>query len=100
MKRFFKPPQETFIMRRMGAAFDPETICEYTGARLWKFPADHGDGERALMGYYRESDGMLVSVRNLTPQELLWITGNPEAFTIEESKFKHWLDQVRAKSQI
>jgi hypothetical protein len=85
---------ETWVERKMGAAFDPEKHCRYTGRKLWKFPLQGWDA-RCLMGYYREPDGHLMRVRDCTPGEVEWITGNPAAFQAAKGKFERWLSTCR-----
>jgi hypothetical protein len=73
-------------MRQLGAAFDPETRCEYTGLALHQFPTG-GD----CMGYWR-TDGHLLSVRELSPDEKAWILANRVAYNSERAEFTAWLD--------
>lgn len=83
-------------MRQLGAGFDPERVCEYTGLALHQFPVDHA--ERALMGYWR-TDGFLCAVRPMTGGELLWIAENAARFEADRQAFKSWLDRMRPNCQ-
>jgi hypothetical protein len=85
---------ETWVMRKMGSAFDPEKHCAYTGRRLWQFPSPGWDG-RYMMGYFREPDAYLMRVRDCTPGEMEWITGNPAAFAKAKARFEAWRDKAK-----
>lgn len=90
----------TFIERKFGKDFDPETMCVYTGKALFKHPI----GTPALehrpktlrMGFWRE-DGELMRVRDLTPAEAAWVRDEPEQFAADCKGFMKWLKKVRNK---
>jgi len=99
----FKDPikkMKTWIERKYGEDFDPESMCPYTGLSLFKQPTHAGIPNRAgwqwLMGYWRE-DGELMRVRKLTPAERDWIRDEPEQFTSDCAGFLKWLRKVRRK---
>jgi hypothetical protein len=92
------PAQETHIMRRLGAAFNPDTCCEYTGLALHLFPVEVGDGQPQLMGFWR-TDGELCAAYNMTPEEKAWIFQNPDAYNAERNEFEAWLREIRTRKQ-
>lgn len=57
--------QQTWVTRKLGPAFDPDTTCEYTGLRLTQSPMGRG-----TVAYWRE-DGVLRACRPMTEEELL-----------------------------
>lgn len=88
MKRQW-PEQETWVMRQLGAAFDPDTMCEYTGRALHKFPCGVG-----YMGYWMAC-GTLRACRQLTPEESAWIVANPVPYQQQQAAFRTWLLSTR-----
>lgn len=92
------PAQTTWVMRQLGAAFNPDTVCEYTGLALWLFPIRCGTCEVRpepwSMGFWR-ADGHLRSVCRVTPEELAWLSSNPEAYEKEHAQFSAWIETTR-----
>lgn len=74
------PEQVTWVMRQLGAAYDPNTVCEYTGKKLYQLR--RGD----FLWYVRE-DGVYRSMRRLTEEELLGISDNLETFEQDEAEY-------------
>ena len=86
----------TWVERQMGAAFDAEKFCEYTGFRLYQKAVRAGvltsagvvEGWR--IGYFRE-DGVLRRCRNATAGEIAWIAANPAPFQSSQTRFNAWI---------
>lgn len=87
------PAQETWVMRKLGSAFNPDTVCEYTGLALWMFPVPHVPlhnwPEPWAMAFWR-ADGMLKAVCRVTPEEYAWLSANPDAYQAERAEFEAW----------
>jgi hypothetical protein len=79
-------------MRRLGAAYDSERICEYTGRALYQHPTLGPAGWK--MGYWRE-DGHLLATRNLSPEEMAWLSANLVSYQAEDAQFMKWLQSTR-----
>lgn len=75
----------------MGAAFDPEKFCRYTGKRLYLCPLESPEAVR--MAYWRE-DGNLCRVRDMSPEEKAWIDANPDLYQANQDRFGKWLATV------
>ena len=78
------PPTRTWVTTLLGASYDPEKVCEYTGLTLHQFPL--GDD---CMGYWR-SDGHLLACRSMNPEEKAWLRANPIAYQSEKAEFDAW----------
>lgn len=76
-----EPQQVTWVMRKLGPAFDHDTTCEYTSLRLYRFPL----GDR-LIGYHRE-DGCLRACRVMSEDEQAGISPNFETFELERAEY-------------
>lgn len=83
----------TWVERQMGAAFNPNKFCDYTGLRLYPSPIasplPYGGSEWRI-AYWRQ-DGFLKRVRDCTGAELAWIAANPAKFEASQTRFKAWL---------
>lgn len=92
---------KTWVMRKMGDAWDPERFCPYTGRTLWQFPIPSHPlpviwPEPWAMGYWRD-DGVLMRVRRPTVQEHAWLDGFPAEYAKQSVAFHAWLEGVRKK---
>lgn len=74
-------------MRSLGAAFNPDTVCEYTGLALYMHPTLGPAGWS--MGFWR-ADGYLRAVDRCTPDEIAWLWANPAAYQQEHAQFMQW----------
>ena len=84
----------------MGALFDPEKFCNYTGLRLYPFAMPcpvPGGGTAWRIGYWRE-DGHLRRVRDATGEESAWIAANPAKVRESETRFRAWLASKKSNS--
>lgn len=80
----------------MGAAFNPDTVCEYSGLALYMHPTCGPAGW--VMGFYR-ADGYLRSVDRCTPDELAWIAANADAYQSEHRAFMNWRASFQPRKQ-
>ena len=76
-----EPQQVTWVMRKLGAAFNHDTICEYTAFRLYRFPISD-----RLVGYFRE-DGYLRACRVMSEEERAGVSPNFETFELERAEY-------------
>jgi hypothetical protein len=95
------PQQTTWVMRQLGAAFHPDTVCEYTGLALWLHPiASHPIPgiwpEPWAMGFWR-ADGHLRAVCRVTPEEFAWLSANPAQYAAEHAEFEAWRSSFTRK---
>jgi hypothetical protein len=89
------PSQTTWVMRQLGSAFNPDTVCQYTGLALHMFPMEVGDGQPQFMGFWR-TDGELCGCYPCTDEEKAWILSNPDSYNAERIQFEAWLREVRS----
>lgn len=92
---------KTWVMRKMGDAWDPERFCPYTGLALWQFPTRSHPlpdiwPEPWAMGYFR-ADGVLMRVRRPTAAEWAWLEAYPAEYAKQAVAFHAWLEGVRKK---
>lgn len=93
----------TWVERKMGAGFDPEKFCDYTGLHLWKFPILSGvpnapaEARQWRMAHWRE-DGHLRRVRDATAAELAWIAANPAKVQASQTRLDAWLQRIFSNS--
>lgn len=84
----------------MGAAFDPNGFCDYTGLRLYPFQIYHNlpDGGRSYRIAYWRQDGVLKRVRDCTLAEKDWIVANPEKLKASQTRLDAWLAGISSNS--
>lgn len=80
------PNQETWVMRKYGASFNPDKMCYYTGKSVWPLPMVH-DISKTM--FYR-SDGARMGVVDSTPEEIEWIKSHPAEWQRELAEFDAW----------
>ena len=86
-------------MRKLGDAFHPDMVDEYTGLALYMHPIrSHvipGVWEIPwAMGFWR-ADGMLKAVCQVTPEEYAWLFHNPAQYAAEHAQFEVWRVSVQ-----
>lgn len=86
---------ETYIQRKMGAAFNPEKHCPYTGKRIYPCAISHEDGFGIM--HYRE-DGEAMRFRQMTPEEKAWTLSHPAAFSRNQARMRAWLENIRKEN--
>lgn len=78
----------------MGARFDPDQHCRYTGAQLYQQPIpDCGGGY--MVFYVRGTDGENMKCRRATDTEIAWIVANPKAYAFGLAQFRQWREGLR-----
>lgn len=83
------PYGDTWAKRKLGAAYDPEKHCAYTGRSIYPHPSLPGS-----MFYWRD-DGHLYRSRAMTPEEAAWVAANPAEFARVDLSFRGWLESLR-----
>lgn len=82
------PHGQTWVKRKLGPAYDPDTTCPYTGFRLWPFAAV--DCRPWRIEYWRE-DGHLFRVRRMTEAEGMYTMANFATVAAKRAQLQGWL---------
>lgn len=81
-------------MRKMGAAFNPDRHCPYTGRGIYPHPYRQERGPNNAPPSWRlmfwRDDGEAMKCRECTAEESAWLDANPEAFAKMDAGFKAW----------
>ena len=88
--------QLTKVQRDLGAAFDADKHCPYTGWALVLVPARYCCG-RLFFWRVREKDGTNSSTRDFTPEEEAWAAANKENFEADLVRWGQWHKQTAQK---
>ena len=89
---------ETWVLREMGASFNPERHCQYTGKGIHPHPyRQRGSGQWRLM--YWRVDGFAMRCREATQAEVAWLDSNPAEFARLDAQFQTWKSGLDAKRE-
>ena len=81
-------------MRKMGAAFNPDRHCPYTGRNIYPHPYFQPVGPNKAPGAWRmmfwRDDGEAMRCRECTAEETAWLVANPAAFAKLDADFQAW----------
>jgi hypothetical protein len=92
---------QTYIMRQMGDAWNPDRFCPYTGRPIFPHPyfspVGPNNGPAAWWVQYWRDDGEAVRCRPAAPQEVAHIGANMAETVRLENAFRAWFAGVRKK---